>query len=237
MRNRPALQVLALTAIGTIVGIVVVLNVPWLPERASKQAGEIDDLYNALAVVSCFVFSLVTSILVVSIINFRQRHGEEREGPPIHGSTKLEIVWTTIPTLIVAAIVIVSALVLADTERSSAESRVVKVTAQQFAWSFDYPSEGVKGAGELHLIKDQEYVFRLNSKDVIHSFWVPEFRVKKDVVPGITTSAKVEPTVIGTYPLVCTELCGLGHATMRAGVVVESKASFDRWVAQERGRR
>lgn len=226
---------LVLTVLGTAVGTAVVLTVPWLPEDASKQAGDIFDLYNVLAAVSCFVFSLVTSILLVSVLNFRKRHAEDRDGPPIHGDTRLEIAWTAIPAVIVAAIAVASALILADLGESSANDRVVKVTGQQFAWSFDYPSEGVKGAGELHLVKDQPYVFQMNSKDVIHSFWVPDFGMKKDAVPGMTTRVHVTPTKNGTFPLVCSELCGLGHSTMRARVVVEDQASFGRWIAGQRG--
>ena len=84
-------------------------------------------------------------------------------------------------------------------------------------------------SGELHLVEDRPYLFRLGAKDVIHSFWLPEFRMKRDAVPGITTSVRVTPTRKGHYTLACTELCGLGHSTMRATVVVEDQAAFDRW--------
>jgi cytochrome c oxidase subunit II len=103
------------------------------------------------------------------------------------------------------------------------------VTGQQFAWTFDTPAEGIRGAGELHLVKDVPYLLEIRAKDVLHSFWVPEFRLKKDAVPGMTTDVRVTPTREGTFTLACTELCGLGHATMRARVKVESQAAFDRW--------
>jgi cytochrome c oxidase subunit 2 len=124
--------------------------------------------------------------------------------------------------------------VLADIEEEKPGTRTINVTAQQFAWTFSYAGEGVRRAGELHLVKDTPYLFRLRAKDVIHSFWVPEFRLKKDAVPGMTTTVRVKPTREGTYSVVCAELCGLGHPTMRARVRVEDQAAFDRWIEQRK---
>jgi cytochrome c oxidase subunit 2 len=228
----PYLQVVFLTIGITAVGTVVVLNVPWLPEEASTQAGPTDTLYNLLAVASVFVFALVISILFVSVVRFRRRFGDESDGEPIHGNTGIEILWTAIPSIIMVVAAIASGVVLADIEEKKPTSETINITGQQFAWTFDYGQEGVKRAGELHLVKDKPYLFKLHAKDVIHSFWVPEFRMKKDAVPGMTTQVRVEPTRNGTYTLACTELCGLGHATMRARVVVEDKNSFDRWIAK-----
>ena len=112
----------------------------------------------------------------------------------------------------------------------------MNVTGQQFAWTFEYQQQKLR-AGELHLVKDTPYLFKLDAKDVIHSFWVPEFRMKKDAVPGMTTHVRVTPTRKGRYTLACTELCGLGHSTMRATVVVEDQAAFDRWAAAPEERR
>jgi cytochrome c oxidase subunit 2 len=228
-RRHPIIEVIAITIALTAVGTVVVLNVPWLPEEASSQAGEMDTLYDVLAVASVFVFSLVMGILIVSVLRFRRRYGDEGDGVPIHGHTGLEVVWTTIPAIIVTGAAIYSGVVLADIEESKPATKTIDVTAQQFAWTFGYRGEGVKGAGELHLVEDTPYLFKLHAKDVLHSFWVPEFRLKKDAVPGMTTSVRVKPTRLGTYTLVCAELCGLGHSTMRATVRVEDQATFDRW--------
>lgn len=224
-----------MTVIGTAVGTVVVITVPWLPAQASTQAGDIDTLYRILSVASVVIFSLVASVLLVSVFNFRRRPGQQQEdGPPIHGHTGLEVLWTAVPAVIVAGIVAASAVALSNIEESRADSQVIVVTAQQFAWDFDYKGLGIDNAGELHLVKDRPYRFLIKSKDVIHAFWVPEFRVKKDAVPGMTTSTRVTPTRTGEYDLVCAELCGLGHSTMKARVVVEDRASFDRWLAQAR---
>jgi cytochrome c oxidase subunit 2 len=220
---------MAITAVGT----VVVLNVPWLPEQASDEAAPTDTLYEALAVASVFVFALVVSILAVSVLRFRRRFGDESDGKPIHGHTGLEVVWTAIPAVLMTGAAIASGVVLADIEETKPDTKTIVVTAEQFAWSFAYPDQGIKRAGELHLVKDTPYLFRLHAKDVIHSFWVPEFRMKKDAVPGMVTKVRVEPTRAGTYTIVCAELCGLGHATMRARVVVEDQAQFDRWAAAQ----
>jgi cytochrome c oxidase subunit 2 len=229
MRRHPFVQVIWLTAVITAIGTVIVLNVPWLPKEASSQAGEMDTLYDVLAVASVFVFALVSSILIISVLRFRRRYGDEHDGDPIHGDTRLEAVWTAIPAIIVLGAGIYSGVVLADIEKPKRGTELVNVTGQQFAWTFDYPARGIKRAGELHLVKDRNYLFHMHAKDVIHSFWVPEFRLKKDAVPGITTDLRIKPNRTGTYSLMCTELCGLGHATMRARVVVQDQAAFDRW--------
>jgi cytochrome c oxidase subunit 2 len=233
MRRHPFAQVLAIALAGTAIGTAVVLTVPWLPEEASSAAGTMDTLYDVLAVASVFIFSLVMGILIVSVTHFRRRHGDLSDGVPIHGHTGLEIVWTAIPAIIVIGAAVYSGVVLASIEDPKPGTKTVNVTAQQFAWTFDYAGTGVKQAGELHLVKNTPYLFRLHAKDVLHSFWVPEFRLKKDAVPGITTSVRVKPTRAGTYSLVCAELCGLGHSTMRARVIVEDQGSFDRWAAAQ----
>ena len=234
MRRHPFAQVIAITLAITAIGTVVVLTVPWLPEEASTQAGPMDTLYNALAVASVFIFALVMSILIVSVSKFRRRYGDEGDGEPIHGHTGLELVWTVIPTVIVIGAAVYSGVVLANIEDEKAGTKTVSVTAQQFAWTFDYPDQGVKNAGELHLVKDTPYLFELHAQDVLHSFWVPEFRLKKDAVPGMTTKIRVEPNRAGRYSVVCAELCGLGHSTMRGRVIVEDQAAFDRWATAQK---
>jgi cytochrome c oxidase subunit 2 len=230
LRN-PYLQVL-IWALGIGSALTaIVLTVPWLPQQSSTAANPVDTLYEVLAVVSCYIFALVVSILLVSVINFRRRHNDLSDGEPIHGNSTLEAVWTAIPALLMVATAIYSGLVLADIEQTKANTQEVNITGQQFAWTFDYPAQKFK-AGELHLVRGTPYHFKLHAKDVIHSFWVPQFRMKKDAVPGLTTDIRVTPTRYGKYTLICTELCGLGHATMRAPIVVEDQAAFDKWAAQ-----
>jgi cytochrome c oxidase subunit 2 len=230
LRN-PYVQVVIWTlGIGTAFAAIV-LTVPWLPSESSTAANPIDTLYDVLAVISSYVFALVVSIMLVSVIHFRRRHNDLSDGEPIHGNTTIEAFWTAIPALLMVGTAVYSGLVLADIEETKANTQEVRITGQQFAWVFEYQGQKFK-AGELHLVKDTPYHFELKAKDVLHSFWVPQFRMKKDAVPGITTDVRVTPTRNGTYTLACTELCGLGHATMRARVVVEDQAAFDKWAAQ-----
>lgn len=223
-------MVLWALGIGSVLAVIV-LTVPWLPEDASTQAHPVDTLYDVLAVVSSYIFAFVVSILMVSVVHFRRRHNDLSDGEPIHGNTTLEAIWTAIPALLMVGAAIYSGLVLADIEQTKANTQEVNITGQQFAWTFEYPALGFK-SGELHMVKGTPYHFKLHAKDVIHSFWVPQFRMKKDAVPGITTDVRVTPTRLGHYTLICTELCGLGHATMRAPIVVEDQAAFDKWAAQ-----
>jgi cytochrome c oxidase subunit II len=125
--------------------------------------------------------------------------------------------------------------ILDEIEARDADRLQVDVTAQQFAWRFEYPEEGVTST-ELHVPIDRQVEFKLDALDVIHSFWVPEWRVKKDAVPGQRTSVVATPDRLGNYEVVCTELCGIGHSTMRAPVVVESQEDFDQWVSDQGGK-
>ncbi len=232
MRN-PFVQVLLWTlALGTAMSALV-LTVPWLPEESSTQAGPIDTLYDVLAVLSAYIFALVVSILLVAVVHFRRRYNDPRDGQPIHGNSRLEVIWTAIPAVLMVGAAVYSGLVLRDIEESKAGTKEIHVVAQQFAWAFEYQQPKLKSA-ELHLVAGTPYQFEMNAKDVLHSFWVPEFRMKRDLVPGLTTKVRVTPDRPGRYALACTELCGLGHSTMRARVVVETQASFDRWAAKQR---
>jgi cytochrome c oxidase subunit 2 len=231
----------ALAAVFAAAASAVALLIVWLPRPASEQADRIDFVFWFVTAICIGIFALVAAVILYAVFKFRAQPGEDADGPPVHGNTGLEIVWTAVPAVLVTAISIVSAVVLAKNEHiphaSAASSDrltplVVDVTAQQFAWSFGYPGKDLAySEGEFHVPVDRQVQFKMHAQDVIHSFWVPEWRIKKDNVPGITTTATVTPTKIGTYQLICTELCGFGHASMRAKVVVESPAKFREWVA------
>jgi len=169
------------------------------------------------------------TVAIYSVIRFRAKPGDMRDGAPIHGNTRLEVVWVTIPFLMVTALAIYGWIVLDDLEAKQPNTLVVNVTGQQFTWSFDYPSEKVK-SNELVLPKDRPVEFRIHTKDVLHSFWVPEFRLKSDAVPGLTTKIRLTPDRIGRYQVVCAELCGIGHATMRQNVRVVPGTEFSSWL-------
>ena len=127
---------------------------------------------------------------------------------------------------------IVSAIVLARNDRTGDNPLRVDVTAQQFAWTFKYPDQNDLTSTVLRLPIDRPARFTLRALDVLHSFWVPEFSQKQDAVPGTTTKVTITPNKLGTFPIICTELCGLGHAVMRSTVIVMSKAEFEKWAKQ-----
>jgi cytochrome c oxidase subunit 2 len=159
--------------------------------------------------------------------------GDLGDGAPIHGNTRLEVIWVTIPFLMVTALAIYGWIVLEDIEAKKPNTMVVNVTGQQFTWTFDYPSEKVK-TSELVLPVDRPIEFKIHTKDVLHSFWVPQFRLKSDAVPGLTTRIRVTPDRTGRYEVVCAELCGLGHATMRQFVRVVPASQFQSWVGAQK---
>jgi len=218
--------------VGAIGTIAILVTPSWFPVAAAAQAHRQDDLYLALMIMSAFIMATVCTFLLYSVWKFRARPGDEdRDGPPLHGNTMLEIVWTIVPTAIVVAFAVAAGLVLVRNEKTYPNEMVVKVHAQQFAWTFTY-SNGVKSA-VLVLENHRPTQFDITSDvhDVIHSFYVPQFRVKSDAVPGLVTHTYVTPTRIGTYTLICTELCGPGHSLMRAEVRVLSQKDFKAWLA------
>jgi cytochrome c oxidase subunit II len=227
-------QMLAIGVIVSALGIAAGLLIDWFPLAASKQAKPIDTLWDVLIIFSVPVFVLVETVVLFSVWKFRMRPGEELlDGPPIHGNTRLEIIWTAIPAILLVGLCTYAFLVLRDIEKADAGQPVkVRVVGQQFAWTFHYPGPGGKDlmSPQLYVPIGKQVEFTLQSKDVIHDFWVPEFRVKRDAVPGIDTHYRVTPTRIGTYPVICNELCGLGHATMRANAHVLSQKDYDAWV-------
>jgi cytochrome c oxidase subunit 2 len=233
MGRLPIAKMLAVTLALTAVISAVMLPINWDGQGAATAAGKIDTLLRVMIVLSAFVFSLVMVMLGYALLKFRAKPGDEGDGEPIHGNTRLEVAWTVIPTVIVLFGAGYSWITLNDLEDRKADRLFVDVYAQQFAWSFGYPQQGNRFAqGELHVPVDRQVEFKLHGLDVIHSFWVPEWRIKKDAVPGITTRAIVTPDREGVYTLVCTELCGLGHSTMRSKVVVESAGDFNDWVGK-----
>jgi cytochrome c oxidase subunit II len=237
MGRLPIAKMLAATAALTAVLCAVMLPINWDGQQASTAAPKIDHLLDVMIVLSSFVFSLVMVMLFYALWKFRAKPGDESDGEPIHGNTRLEVAWTLIPTIIVLFAGGYSWKVLDEIEKPAKNPLTVQVFSQQFAWSFGYPGKGeVWSEGELHVPVDRQVQFKMHAQDVIHSFWVPEWRIKKDNVPGITTTAIVTPDKVGTYQLICTELCGFGHTTMRAEVVVEPPAEFRKWVAGLRER-
>jgi cytochrome c oxidase subunit 2 len=229
-KRLPLGKIAAATIAATAVISAVMLQIRWDGVQGSTAAPKIDRLLEVMIVLSSFVFSLVMTMLAYALWTFRAKPGDEGDGEPIHGNTRLEIAWTVIPTVIVLFGAGYSWATLHNIEERHPGYMNVNVYSQQYAWSFTYPGADRFSRGVLHVPVNRQIVFSMHALDVIHSFWVPEWRIKKDNVPGITTQAVVTPDRLGTYQLVCTELCGFGHSTMRAIVVVQSQRAFQKWL-------
>ena len=236
-RRRTVGQMAAVGVIASALGIALGLSIHWFPPADSIQADKIDTLWDVLVIASVPVFVLVTVVVLFACLEFRMRAGEENlDGPPIHGSTRLEVIWTAVPAIAILALVAYAGITLNDIEKAPASGtpeRVVTVTGQQFAWTFQYKEGGKTfSAATLYLPAGQPVKFNVQSKDVIHDFWIPDFRMKIDAVPGITTSYRVTPksSAVGDHEIVCAELCGLGHAFMRQTAHIVSRAAFAKWI-------
>lgn len=228
MRKGSVIQLIAIALVMGAVCTAVALLIPWLPVAAGREASRIQFVYWFTTAIAIVVFSVVGAVLIFEVWKFRVRPGDDSDGPPTHGHTALEIVWTAIPAVLVTAISIVSAIVLAKNGEAGSNPVVVKVVAQQFAWEFTY-SNG-KTYGYLTLPEGRHTKLDITSKDVIHSFWVPQLSQKQDAVPGQHNYLVITPTRVATYPVICTELCGLGHSLMRSHVDILSAADYATWV-------
>lgn len=210
-----------------------------LPVSASVQAGSastvgsIDWLWNLQVIAMSFLFALIVVPLLYSLIVFRRKKGDTADAEHIEGNTNLEIAWTIVPLFVVVAFAYIGAYSLREVRRVDPEAMVIKVHAQQFSWSFEYPEYGGFVTDQLHLPVNQQILLQMDSKDVIHSFWVPEFRMKQDVVPGRVTELRITPDLIGSYKVRCAELCGAAHYSMEQPVVVSSPTDFAQWVSEQ----
>ncbi|KAB8334262.1 cytochrome c oxidase subunit II [Scytonema tolypothrichoides VB-61278] len=275
----------------TILSIWVGQNHSLLPIQASQQAPLVDGFFNVMVSIATALFLVVEGTIVIFLVKYRHRPGDDTDGVHVEGNLPLEVFWTAIPSIIVLCLGIYSvdvfnrmggfevggahnmahshspahvaqmpgsaiAATLSDASQNESEMAapaktpiigigatpteigkpadlVVNVTGMQFAWLFDYPESGVN-AGELHVPVGADVQLNLSATDVIHSFWVPQFRLKQDAIPGIPTQLRFVATKPGTYPVVCTELCGGYHGSMRSQVVVHTPEEFENWLSENR---
>jgi cytochrome c oxidase subunit 2 len=233
-------RLIVIGAIATAIGITFGFLIPWFPPAAAKQAHPIDTLYRVLIVVTVPIFVLVTSVVLFSAWRFHMRPGEEQlDGPPIHGNTRLEVLWTALPATLLASLVTYAAIVLHNIGVKKPDEITINVIGRQWEWSFTY-THYLDGSGAqakpittpvLELPVNRPVNFQINAVDVIHTFFVPAFRLQMDAVPGITTTLRATPNRVGVYPVVCTQLCGYGHATMRTTLYIVKPAVFQTWLA------
>lgn len=207
------------------------------PDSATPSGSAINQLYWIVIGVTATVFVLVEGALLWFIFRFRRRPdtAAEAEGPQIHGNTRLELIWTAIPLLILVAILVVTIIKVpsVQAEPSAGEDPlVVQVVAHQFYWEYTYPN-GVVTVDTLRLPVDRPVRLQLESADVAHSWWVPELTGKKDPIPGRTNYLNFTIERTGTFVGQCAELCGVQHAVMRTEVTAVPAAEFDTWLAAQ----
>ncbi|WP_293337740.1 cytochrome c oxidase subunit II [Microcoleus sp. CAWBG58] len=276
-----------------LVGIGVTLISLWygqnhglMPIAASAQASQIDGLFNTMMTLSIGLFILVHGVIVVAVIKYRRREGDNTDGPAWHDNFPLEILWTALPAVIILGIGVYSfeiynsmggldpmgnhdhgtmqshskmrgsaiAGTLSDTPQKAPQIQpekqialgvgaapeneekpadlVVNVMGLQYAWIFSYPESGVS-SGELHMPLNGDVQLNLAAQDVLHAFWMPEFRLKQDAIPGRGSELRFIPNKVGEYRIVCAELCGAYHGAMKAVAFVHTPEDFDSWVKEQ----
>tara|TARA_Y100001978_G_scaffold197752_1_gene209086 strand:- start:10682 stop:11479 length:798 start_codon:yes stop_codon:yes gene_type:complete len=250
--------------ISSIIGISfwIGFNVNLLPESASINAPIYDELFKILFIIGLILFIGMSLLVVYSLFKFRRKNGQIEDGIALEGNLSLEIIWTIIPSLIVLFVGLYSYNIydrmggmnelnhhheiIGDSKEKiwagisqNTEDEIglinskIEVSAMQFAFLFNYP-EGKFISGELHVPVDQKISIKMESKDVIHAFWIPEFRIKQDIIPGQPTVLNFTPTKVGKYPIICAELCGPYHGGMRASIIVENRSDYEDWFNQNK---
>ena len=225
-----------IAVVAAVIASLVAVLIRWLPESASEEMDRITFVFWFATIISIGIFALVAAVIIEAVWAFRVQPDDDTDGPPIHGHTGLEIAWTAVPALLVTTIAIAAAVVLTQNSNAGNNPLRITVTAQQFAWQFEYTNGPADGRTEptLRLPLGRPVELSLHSKDVIHSFWVPQFGQKMDALPDTEefphpTELVITPTKLGTFPIICTELCGLGHSLMRSSAVVMRPGEFNSW--------
>ena len=212
----------------------------WLPEAITTTAPMIDQMFWIVLVITGIAFVLVQGTLLFFI--FRYRHRPGRAATYTHGHLGAEIIWTIVPAIILVWLAFKSQEVWAVVRGTPPPPDLeVEVTGEQFAWNVRYAgsdgamntADDITTINQMHLPVGRTVLFHIRSKDVIHSFFVPQFRMKQDAVPGLTTRLWVNATKTGHYEIACAELCGLGHYRMRGFLVVEPPETFTAWLAEQ----
>jgi cytochrome c oxidase subunit 2 len=236
--NMKHLIAAALVVIALVVGGLIGLQrINLLPVQASTQAVAIDSLFNLHFTAIVYLFALIVGFMIYSILVFRRKKGDLTDADHIEGSNALEVTWTIVPLVAVLYVAYIGGLVLGDTTAADPRPLQVNVIGSQWSWRFEYPELGINST-ELILPVDKQTLLHIYSTDVIHSFWVPEFRVKQDALPGgpqFKRELRITPNRVGDYKVRCAEMCGRLHYNMESPVQVIEQADFDAWVEAETG--
>ncbi|QMU56021.1 MAG: cytochrome c oxidase subunit II [Candidatus Mycalebacterium zealandia] len=199
----------------------------WLPEAASEIAPRVDNVLIAVTVISFIFFIIISVVLVVFAVKYRRKTANDRT-PSITGNEPLEIAWTVVPSIILVAIFIHGLVVFNELRTPPNEAVEVTVVSKQWLWQFEYPN-GKKTINELNVQQNLPVKMIMRSDDVLHSLFIPAFRVKQDILPGRFTQLWFTPTKVGSFIIFCAEYCGTGHSQMLARVNVMSPEAFARW--------
>lgn len=248
MKSNRIMPFLFVGAVFVVIGVLVGLTARVFPTQGSAEAVSVDSLFNFMLAIAVVVFLIVEGGIIYSIIRFRRRPGDETDGAPIHGNTALEITWTAIPAVIVVVLSILSYQVFVGTQTATDDMLVIKVRGQQFQWSFQYPmppdpdpavTEELRAKIQTYMVNADLWVpigrrvkAEITSQDVLHAFYVPEFRVKQDAIPGRVTETYFTPTQALDAWVLCAELCGVNHAGMSQinKVFVRDQAEYDQFI-------
>ena len=233
----------ALFALGAALSPSLAAALPFwlrLPENVSTYGGQIDGLFYLILWITGIIFIVVEALLLYFL--FRYRHREGRPARYTHGSNRLEVIWTIVPAIICVVLALMSRRSWAEIKQSMPQGAMtVEIMAEQFAWNLRYAgsdgklntADDVLSLNQMHIPVGRPVIVSLKSKDVIHSLFLPEFRVKQDAVPGMTTRIWFEATRTGSWEIACAELCGLGHYRMKGFITVDSPEDFEKWLATQ----
>lgn len=229
----------------TLIGEILVARYNPFPAPAADQAEVMDGAFRILTYLAVPVFAFVLSMLIYSLLRFRARGATPQDGPPIHTHGGIVATWFFVTAALTVTITIFpGAIDLIEVRRREHQepNLIVRVEGQRWSWTVSYPQYDVSTMQEMVLPVGQRVRFEVTSRDVVHSFWVPAFRVKIDAVPGLVTYTGAVPTLLGsfeessTYRVQCAELCGTNHALMVLPVRVVEKEEFTAWLAAHRKR-
>ncbi len=227
--------------IATVLGWWAVTAYDWHPFGASREARITDEAFDLLMLMAVPIATFVLVVIGYSLLRDRDR-GQDVDGPPIRTNRTFVVGWLAVTTILSIVVIITPGFSGLDELRAYPEpDLVIDVKGERWSWEYTYAESGVQTRGTLMVPIDTRIMFRISSTDVIHSFWIPAFRIKMDAVPGIITTTMVTAEKLGTFEsadelrVQCAELCGVGHARMWTGVSVVTEAEFDAWLEASAG--
>jgi len=204
----------------------------WLPQQASTVAADTDNLFFFIYWLSIVFFALIVGAMVLFVVKFRRKKNVPETSSAIEGNTKLEVAWAVIPGILLIAIFVWGFRGWIALAVPPGEAIEIQVRAKKWLWSFDYRGTNINGVDEITVPVDTPVKLIMSSEDVIHSFFVPAFRVKKDIVPNRYSVLWFTPTKLGEFDVLCTEYCGNGHSRMLSKVTVVTRDEYDKWMTR-----